>query len=98
MTIVALISVGALITLALWWRFLRIARPGVRPLALPADDPLLLKAARKATQSLDRFRELLLRPHNGAHAKVRFVSNADETEFLWSEVRELRETEIEVLY
>jgi hypothetical protein len=83
---------------ALWWRFFHVARPALPPLALPPDDPLLREATRRATESLGRFRELLGRPHQVAHAKVRFVSNAGETELLWSEVRALRESEIEVLY
>jgi uncharacterized protein YegJ (DUF2314 family) len=97
--VVALLTaLAALVAFAIWWRFFRVARPEHPPLSLPPDDALMLDAMRKATETLDRFRELLGRPHKSAHAKVRFVSNAGETEFLWSEVRALRESELEVLY
>ena len=93
-----LIALGVLVAFGIWWRFFRIARPEMPPLALPADDPRILEATRKAKESLSRFRELLRQPHKAANAKVRFVSSSNEVEYLWSECRELRETEIEVLY
>lgn len=98
MTSLVLLILGLVVALAVWWRFFRIARPQMPPIALEPDDPLILEATRKATRSIDRLRELMQRPHRSAHAKVRFVSSSDEVEFLWSEIRELRDAEIEVLY
>src|SRR6187431_1728953 len=79
---VILLILGALLALGVWWRFFHIARPEMPPLQLTPDDPLILEATSRATQSLDRFRELLRGAHKGAMAKVRFVSNSNETEFL----------------
>lgn len=94
----ALIVLGFVVVLGVWWRYFRIDRPEMPPLSLPADDPLILEATRKARESMGRFRALLREPHKTAHAKVRFVSSSNEVEYLWSECRALRETEIEVFY
>jgi uncharacterized protein YegJ (DUF2314 family) len=88
----------ALIVLSVWWRFFRVARPAFPPLQIDDDDPLMAEAFQRARTTLDRFRTLCAEPHRIARCKVPFVSNAGVREYLWATVRELRTSEVEVLY
>ena len=92
------VAVVAVVVLYVWWRFLRVARPAFPPLQIDDDDPLMAQAFQRARTTLDRFRTLYAGPHRTARCKVPFVSNAGVREYLWATVRELRPSEVEVLY
>jgi len=87
MALVGLIaSLVALVMLVLFYS--GSARPEYPPLETKPDDPLLLEAREKARGSLAEFRHLLSRyPKNGI-IKLKFISNANQVEYLWAEVLE----------
>jgi uncharacterized protein YegJ (DUF2314 family) len=55
-------------------------------------------ATSKAKETIFRFRELYLNPHQGAYAKVPFVTSSGVTEYLWAEVLLLEDAGMEVRY
>jgi uncharacterized protein YegJ (DUF2314 family) len=93
--IIVVLAVGAF---ALWWFFVRVARPKFPPLSIAPDDPLMTEATRKAKDTIPIFRELYAQSHQGANVKVPFVSSAGTTEYLWAEVLALQDSEMEVRY
>jgi hypothetical protein len=95
---VVLAIVVAVAVYAAWWWFVARNRPVMPPLALAADDPLLVEAVAKAKASIDQFRRLAEVPGSEPRVKIEFVSNSGETEFLWAEVRKLGAEDVEVLY
>ncbi|MES1241187.1 MAG: hypothetical protein ABUT39_06160 [Acidobacteriota bacterium] len=86
----ALLSAGA--ALARWWS----SQTEIQPLDISPDDPLMVEAMAEARRSLDRLRELAPRRPGAAHVKVRFAADSGDTEFLWAELRELHEHDMEV--
>ena len=86
----ALLSAGAA-----WVRW-RSSQTEIRPLEIDDDDPLLVDAMLEARRTLDRLRELAPRYPGTTHVKVRFASASGRTEYLWAELRELREEDMEV--
>lgn len=93
-----IIVVVAVAAFAVWWFFLRVARPKYPPLSIAEDDALMTEAKRKAKATIPRFRDLYAQPHQRANVKVPFVSSAGTTEFLWAKVLALQDSEMEVRY
>ena len=89
---------AALLVLYVWWRFFHIARPAFPPLEFSDDDTEMNEARRRAQATLNRFRELYRGPHQGARVKVPLITSSGTREFLWAEVRQLGEQDLEVLY
>lgn len=85
MGISILVAVAVLIAL---WGFFRYARPEYPPLETSPDDPLMIEAREKAVASLPEFMTLFEAHPKDALVKLRFVSNAGVTEYLWAEVLE----------
>lgn len=84
MTLALVIVLVLLVAGLLWFRSL--SRPQYPPLATEPDDPLLLEARERARATIPRFRELLAAHPGDGILKLRFVSNADQVEYLWAEV------------
>lgn len=62
-------------------------RPEFMPLLTNPDDPLLKAAMDNAKNTLADFIDLFDKyPHN-ASIKLKFISNTDQTEYLWAEVK-----------
>ncbi len=62
-------------------------RPEFPPLETVPDDPLLLAAQEKARAGLPQFQDLFAKYPQNALVKLRFVSNSDNVEHLWAEVK-----------
>ena len=92
-----LLAVLAL-ALFLWWRFVRVARPAIPPLAIPPDDPAMLAAVARARESVAQLRALAAQPNRGVRVKLPFVTSSGVTEFLWAEVLSVRDAALDVRY
>jgi uncharacterized protein YegJ (DUF2314 family) len=87
---------AALLSAAAAWVRWRSSQTSIRPLDIAPDDPLMIEAMAEARRTLDRLRELAPRHPGAAHVKVRFESDSGTTEYLWAELCELRENDMEV--
>lgn len=87
---------AALLSAAAAWVRWRASQTAIRPLEIADDDPLMIEAMAEARRTVDRLRELAARPSGAAHVKVRFESASGATEYLWAELRELREQDMDV--
>ena len=96
--ITVLILVIAVVAMFLWYRFFHIARPKFPPLVIELDDPLMIEAMRKATESIPLFRELQAQFGNSASVKIPFVSSSGTKEFIWAEVLSMSGDQMEVRY
>lgn len=86
----ALLSAGAA------WARWRSSHPEIQPLDIADDDPLMVEATAEARRTIDRLRELAPRYPGSTHVKIRFVSDSGGTEYLWAELRAIREHDMEV--
>jgi uncharacterized protein YegJ (DUF2314 family) len=86
----------ALLSAAAAWVRWRASQTPILPLDLSPDDPLMAEAMAEARRTLGRLRELAPQNPGAAHVKVRFESSSGTTEYLWAELRELRENDMEV--
>ena len=87
---------AALLSATAAWVRWRSSQTAIRPLDIAPDDPLMVEAMAEARRSLGRLRELAPRYPGLTHVKVRFESASGTTEYLWAELRELREHDMEV--
>lgn len=87
---------AAFLSAAAAWVRWRASQTPIRPLDIPSDDPLMAEAMAEARRTLDRLRVLAPRNPGATHVKVRFESASGTTEYLWAELRELREHDMEV--
>ncbi len=90
--------IGAVLLFAVYWRYFHIAVPDFPPLSIKEDDPLMAEAIQKAKASLGTFTALLGKPNHQGRVKVPFVSSTHQTEFLWAEVLEFKDSRMKVLY
>jgi uncharacterized protein YegJ (DUF2314 family) len=88
-------SAALLSATAAWVRW-RASQTQIRPLDIPPDDPLMAEAMAEARRTLDRLRELAPGHPGTTHVKVRFETAAGTTEYLWAELCELREQDMDV--
>ena len=86
----------ALVFASYLWRRIRSPRPDYPPLALAADDPLMLQAFASAKASLAQFRDLLAKPHSSAAVKFPLVTSSATTEHVWAEVLEVQGNQVKV--
>src|SRR5262245_30284766 len=56
------------------------------------DDPKMISARQKARIELPKFRALLTAPHDRAVVKVPVTSSRGVVEWIWGDVRELRDS------
>jgi uncharacterized protein YegJ (DUF2314 family) len=87
---------AALLSAAAAWVRWRSSNTAIRLLDITDDDPLMMEATAEAHRTLDRLRELAPRYPGTTHVKVRFASDSGKVEYLWAELRELREDDMEV--
>lgn len=87
---------AALLSAAAAWVRWRASHTAIRPLEIADDDPLMVEAMAEAHRTVDRLRELASRYPTTTHVKIRFQSASGNTEYLWAELRELREQDMEV--
>lgn len=87
---------AALLSATAAWVRWRASQTPIRPLDLSPDDPLMAEAMAEAHRTLGRLRELAPRHPGATHVKVRFESSSGTTEYLWAELHELREHDMEV--
>ncbi len=67
------------------------ATPGMPPLPTDPDDPLMIEARDKARRSLADFTRLFPDNRDRALAKIRFETNGGEVEYLWGEVKDIKD-------
>jgi uncharacterized protein YegJ (DUF2314 family) len=87
---------AALLSAAAAWVRWRASRTAIRPLEIAPDDPLMIEAVAKARRTLGRLRELAPGHPGATHVKVRFETASGSTEYLWGELLELREADMDV--
>lgn len=87
---------AALLSATAAWVRWRASHTAIRPLEIADDDPLMAEAIAEARRTVDRLRELAPRYPLAAHVKIRFASASGNTEYLWAELRALREQDMEV--
>lgn len=86
---------AALLSAAAWVRHRAFSTP-LQALDLAPNDPLMLQATAEARASLDRLRDLAPRHPGAAHVKVRHEVVEGTTEYLWAELLDLREDDMDV--
>jgi uncharacterized protein YegJ (DUF2314 family) len=74
----------------LFYRFYY-AHPAFPPLATDPDDPLLKDARDKARESLPQMLDLFRDYPEQTLVKIKFVSNSDQVEYLWGELKEVQD-------
>ncbi len=87
---------AAFLSAAAAWVRWRASHTVIQPLDINDDDPLMMEATAEAHRTLGRLRELAPRYPGTTHVKVRFTSDSGKIEYLWAELRELREDDMEV--
>lgn len=87
---------AALLSAAAAWVRWRSSQTAIQPLDIAPDDPLMAEAMAEARRTLGRLRELAPRHPGATHVKVRFESDSGTTEYLWAELCEMREHDMEV--
>lgn len=90
MTVTMLIAVVCVLLVVLLARFYH-ATPQMPPLPTDPDDPLMLEARDKARRSLEDFKRLFPDNRDRALAKIKFETNGGEIEYLWGEVKDIRD-------
>lgn len=98
MTSIIIVVFFALLAWAAWWWLVSKNRPDIPPLAIDNNDPLMIEARIKASESIPQLRELFNDAKEFARVKVPFVSNSGETEHLWAELLSIDDNTIHVRY
>lgn len=95
------IAVDVIVPLLLFlaiWLFVRLyyAWPAYPPLQTEPDDPVMQEARKAAKVNLPQF--LTLYPDNRERAivKIKFISNSEQVEYLWGEVRDIRDGKADI--
>ena len=71
----------------------------IRYVIVEANDPLMLEALKKAKSEISKFEALFSKFSENAIFKIRFVSDAENVEFLWAQVlRKLEGDQYEIQY
>ncbi|HEX3128180.1 MAG TPA: hypothetical protein VH394_12695 [Thermoanaerobaculia bacterium] len=87
---------AAFLSAAAAWARWRASQTAIRSLDIADDDPLMLDAMAEAQRTVDRLRDLAPRYPGTTHVKIRFASDSGTAEYLWAELREMREDDMEV--
>lgn len=98
MKIIVVIILTVILVRLAWWWFVGRNLPLFPPLAINDDDSLMIEARCAARASIDSFKEFLSKSNKGARVKVPFITSSGQREYLWAELRDLREDKMEVLY
>ncbi len=86
---------AALLSAAAWVR-LRVYSTPLQALDLAPDDPLMVQATAEARSTLDRLRDLAPSHPGATHVKVRYEVVEGTTDYLWAELLDLREDDMDV--
>jgi uncharacterized protein YegJ (DUF2314 family) len=87
-----------LIAWVVWrWSATR-SQPRFPPLALAADDPLMLEARAQARESIPQMLELFKTAPEHTRVKLAFQTNGGETEHLWADLLGVEGSKIQVRY
>jgi len=91
------VLIGILIALGiyLFFRFYY-ARPDFPPLETDPDDPLLDEARHKARETIPQMVKLFHDFPEQALVKTKFISNNDQVEYLWGELKEVDENNLKL--
>jgi len=83
-------AIALLIIAAYLFYRLYYARPDFPPLPTDPDDPLLKEARDKARESLPQMLDLYKSFPEQSLVKIKFISNSDQVEYLWGELKEVQ--------
>jgi len=91
------LAIGIVVALALilFYRFYY-AHPAFPPLPTDPDDPLLQEARDKARESLPQMLDLYGDFPEQTLVKIKFITNSDQVEYLWGELKEIQGNEARI--
>jgi hypothetical protein len=95
--VLIVIPLLVILYISYWW-FIARNQPEYPPLMISNDDPLMKEAHGKARDSLTQFRSLLVQHPSSGRVKIPFKTSSGQREYLWAEVRNLSNVDIEVFY
>ena len=95
MTLIIIISILILVII-IWWFFFRVSIPEIPPLTVDENDPLMIEAIKTAKEHINDFIKLFEENKGNSQVKVSFKTSTGRTEFLWAEVLQIKDLNIEV--